>query len=119
MRIRVERRENGPDDTPETEERDLRGCADGVQALLAEGADVVTFARPPIHWTFTVLPDTDAAPVILAERDWNEIYAALEIRSDQVMHDDADWKAHLQQIMESIGPDGYHAASHGVAPTTS
>jgi hypothetical protein len=60
----------------------------------------------------------------LTREDWCEIYYALELKCLRVRHagygvedmpgQDAAWLAHLEAIMDRIGPDGDQAASAGV-----
>jgi hypothetical protein len=56
-----------------------------------------------------------ADPIALTERDWTEIYYALDSKKQEV-DDDKEWVGHLENIMERIGPDGIDAAMNGVAP---
>ena len=44
---------------------------------------------------------------MLTNDDWVEIYYALEGKlQSQTVADDRRWQAHLQEIIEKIGPDG-------------
>ncbi len=61
----------------------------------------------------------------LTRKDWAEIYYALETkwlglrqgkygREDRARQD-AEWIAHLEAVMQTIGPDGATAAQQGIA----
>jgi hypothetical protein len=54
-------------------------------------------------------------PVTLTERDWAEVYYALDSKKQEVS-DDKELVGHLENIMEQIGPDGIDAAAQGVSP---
>jgi hypothetical protein len=55
------------------------------------------------------------SPVYLDERDWSEIYYALDSKQQEVS-DDHEWVGHLENIKEKIGPDGIDAVAQGVPP---
>lgn len=55
-----------------------------------------------------------ANPIYLDERDWAEVYAALESKQQEIS-DDHEWVGHLENIKEKIGPDGIDAAMNGVS----
>jgi hypothetical protein len=42
---------------------------------------------------------------ILLEEDWVEIYYALEAKRHVIL-DDENWRAHIDRILDTIGPDG-------------
>lgn len=61
----------------------------------------------------------------LANKDWAEIFYALETKLHSLRHgrfgveiepgQDAKWIAHLSKLMRKIGPDGIVAAHDGVS----
>ena len=55
-------------------------------------------------------------PVFLTKEDWEEITYALEYKRDfnPAVYGDKKWVAHLNDILETIGPDGEIAAINGV-----
>ena len=65
--------------------------------------------------------------ISLTREDWAEIYYALEAKglalregkygSEDEPGQDSKWLAHLDAVLEKIGPDGTSAASEGVSPT--
>jgi hypothetical protein len=65
--------------------------------------------------------------ISLTREDWSEIYYALESKSlalrratygsEDAPGQDAKWIAHLDALIEKIGPDGTSAVSEGVART--
>jgi hypothetical protein len=62
--------------------------------------------------------------ITLTRKEWCEIYYALELKSRALIDgkygiedyagQDANWIAHLNGIIEKIGPDGRIAARNGV-----
>lgn len=59
---------------------------------------------------------TKAQPIHLTREDWTEIYYALRYKRDHspAVEGDTRWQAHLDRIIETIGPDGDTAADQGV-----
>ena len=63
-------------------------------------------------------------PVTLSREDWAEIYYALDSKRIAVVNgeygseieagENRRWTAHLDDIIERIGPDGEDAAANGV-----
>lgn len=55
----------------------------------------------------------------LTREDWAEIFYALEDKLTflkETAADDKKWIAHIETIVDLIGPDGDDAAEQGVAP---
>lgn len=58
--------------------------------------------------------------VAMSAEDWSEIYYALETKKGLIedgvykSEEDAVWAAHLQEIIDKIGPDGQDAFDNGV-----
>lgn len=59
----------------------------------------------------------------LTEEDWVEIYAALDTKRNQIENgdfgeedDDERWIAHLDAVMEKIGPDGENMTTKRTEP---
>ena len=58
--------------------------------------------------------------VAMSAEDWSEIYYALETKKGLIedgvykSEEDAVWAAHLQEIVDKIGPDGQDAFDNGI-----
>jgi hypothetical protein len=59
--------------------------------------------------------ESPAHPIILTREDWTEIFYALEYKRDFSPAVDSEWIGHLNNILDTIGPDGDIAAASGVA----
>jgi hypothetical protein len=59
--------------------------------------------------------DAEKTGITLTREDWKEIYAALDSKQYSLHGDNAlEQVSHLQEIMDTIGPDGETAAEKGV-----